>query len=119
MIESFIVFSGYILIYFFFRNSAVGMIEEVRINFKLYPKHYVRIPRWMQNHFKIKRKEIPKYLFFRLCISLFFGILAPIVAVMCLIIQQQAVIGFVIFIPCLFGILDTVQFIIVSHIFKK
>ena len=119
MIESVIVFVEYVLSCIFFRNSAADMIETVRINLKLYPKHYVQISRWMRNLFNIRKCEIPKYLAFRLYLSLFWGLSAPIVAIICLFTQQQNIIGTIIFIPCMFAIPDTIIFVVVSHFFKR
>ena len=110
----------YVLLYFFFRNSAIGMIDEIKTNFKLFPKHYTLPPRWMRKHFKLKKSEIPKYLFFRLCVSMFFGLLTPVVCVVCLFSQFNAcVVGAMVLLPCAFVIPDTVVFIIMSRIFKK
>lgn len=120
MIEITCIFFEYILAYFFFRNSALGMIDEVKINFKHFPNHYVLPPRWIRNHFKLKKSEIPKYLFFRLCVSMIFGLLAPITSIICMISQlNNLVIGILIFSPCVFVIPDTIAFIIISHAFKK
>ena len=120
MIEISVLFAEYLLSYFFFRNSALGMIAEVRTNFRLYEKHYKLPPRWLRKHFRLKKDEIPKYLLFRLYVSISFGIMAPISIVICLASQLNSlVVGIMLFIPCVFVIPDSIVFIILSSIFKR
>ena len=120
MKEIIVIFIEYLLFYLFFRNSAVGMINEIRTNFKLFAKHYSMPPQWMRKHFNLKKTEIPKFLLFRLYVSMAFGILIPITSIVCLITQFNSyAVGGMMFFPCLFVILDTVVFSILSHIFKR
>ena len=120
MIELFMLFSGYVLCYFFFKNSAIGMINEVKTNFNLFPKYYCLPPRWMRKHFNLKNKKIPQYLCFRLYVSIAFGLLAPVTTIIGLCTQfNNIVIGIILFAPSFFVLPDTIQFIILSHIFKK
>ena len=96
------------------------MIDEIRTKFKLYPKHYSLPPSWVRKHFKLKKDPVPKYLLFRLFVAIAFGILAPISTIVCLCTGfNHMAIGIMLLAPCIFAIVDTVQFIITSHIFKK
>ena len=117
--EIIILFSQYLLISFFIKNSAIEMIEQIGTNSKLYPKHYCMPSPWMRKCFKLKKNELPNYLYYRLYVSIGFLILAPITSIICLCTQfNTIVIGGMLVAPCLFVIVDTVQFIVVSHIFK-
>lgn len=69
----------------FFRNLAVGTIEETGTNSRLYPKHFIEPKRWIKKLFNIKDRVIPKYLYFELYLSLFFLILAPVSIAICII----------------------------------
>ncbi len=53
--EIIILFSQYLLISFFIKNSAIEMIEQIGRNSKLYPKHYCMPSPWMRKCFKLKK----------------------------------------------------------------
>lgn len=121
MIVVIYVFGIYLLIYFFLKNSAFAMLNEVKTNFRLYPKHYSMPPKWMRKHFNLKKAEIPKYLIFRLYLSMSFLILAPIASIVCFVtVFNPKVAGALIFYPSVFIVfVDFVVFVIMFHIFKR
>ena len=120
MAEIIILLGEYILCCFFFKNSALGMIDKIRTNSRLYPKYYVLPSKCLRKYFGLKKSKIPNYLYYRLYISLVFCILAPITTVVCLCTEFNIyAIKVMIFAPCLFVIPDTIFYIILSNIYKK
>ena len=59
-------------------------IEDIRINFRFFPKHYAMPPRWIRKHFNLRKKEIPKFCLFGLYVAIFdlYSILIEIPLVM-------------------------------------
>lgn len=104
----------------FFRNLAVGTIEETGTNSRLYPKHFIEPKRWIKKLFNIKDRVIPKYLYFELYLSLFFLILAPVSIAICIIFvfNYTVVHILVMFYMCL-GLINVIVIIFMSFIFKK
>ena len=60
------------------KNMAIGMIEQLNIVPRYYPKHYTAPSRWMRKLFKLSQRVIPRYLYFELLLSLFFFLLGPV-----------------------------------------
>lgn len=60
------------------KNMAIGMIEQLNIVKRYYPKHYTAPSRWMRKLFKLSQRVIPRYLYFELLLSLFFFLLGPV-----------------------------------------
>lgn len=60
------------------KNMAIGMIEQLNIVTRYYPKHYTALSRWMRKLFKLSQRVIPRYLYFELLLSLFFFLLGPV-----------------------------------------
>ena len=50
--------------------SSVNANKNIRTNFKFYPKRYIMPPRWMRKIFSLPKKEMPKFLFCRLLVSI-------------------------------------------------
>ena len=102
------------------RNSAVGMIKEIGINSRYYPKHYIIPKRWMKNLFHIKHRVIPRYLYFELLVSLFFLSLGLINIVISIVVgSDKSITGIlVMFHGCLI-IVNLIFFLIMSWLFKK
>lgn len=48
------------------KNMAIGMIEQLNIVTRYYPKHYTAPSRWMRKLFKLSQRVIPRYLYFEL-----------------------------------------------------
>lgn len=115
-----VIISTYVLVYFFYRNSTLSMITEIKINFRFYPKHYCFTPKLIQSHFSLKRKEIPRFLCIRLCFAISILCMLPIVIFVYFIskLNNYVVGGALIF---LFGlvIIDTIVFLILSCFFKN
>lgn len=59
------------------RNSAIEMIKEIGTVSRYFPKHYMAPPKWMRRFFQIRQRVIPRYLYFRFLLSLFYLILGP------------------------------------------
>lgn len=109
-----------VLSYMDCRNSTVGMIKEIGINSRYYPKHYIIPKRWMKNLFHIKQRVIPRYLYFELLVSLFFIILGLhniviFIAVGC----DKSITGILIMIHMCLIIINMIFFSIMSLLFKK
>ena len=120
MTEIPILLGEYILTCFFFRNSARAMIDDIKINSKLYSKYYCMPAKYIRMLFGLKKEKIPTYLYFRLYISIIFGFLAPTTSIICLATQfNPLATGIMLFIPPVFTLVDTPPFLIMSHIFKK
>lgn len=118
--EILISISVYVLAYLFFRSSAKGMIEDIKTNFKFFPKHYIMPPRWMREHFALKKTEIPKFLFFRLLISLLHLILIPVQIIVYVILRFDPFVVYdFVLASCVYVIPDTIVFIIFSRVYKK
>ena len=106
--------------YIFFRSTAKIKIDEIKTNFKYFPKQYSLPPRWMRKHFKLQKAEIPKFLLFRLYLAISYGVLAPISVIVGIITQFDShVLRIMAFSSVLFVIPDSVVFIIMSHLFEK
>ena len=60
------------------KNMAIGMIEQLNIVTRYYPKLYTALSRWMRKLFKLSQRVIPRYLYFELLLSLFFFLLGPV-----------------------------------------
>ena len=60
------------------KNMAIGMIEQLNIFTRYYPKLYTAKSRWMRKLFKLSQRVIPRYLYFELLLSLFFFLLGPV-----------------------------------------
>ena len=60
------------------KNMAIGMIEQLNIVTRYYPKHYTAPSRWMRKLFKLSQRVIPRYLYFELLLSLFFFLLGAV-----------------------------------------
>ena len=120
MYECLFLICVYLLSYRFFRITAVGTINDIKRNLKLFPKHYALPPRWIRKHFKLKKAEVPKFLLFRLYVSLACGILAFATPIIYLLSNFNAIVGGVMaFAPIIYLFPDLVVFFVLSHIFKK
>lgn len=81
MSSSIIILGFYMLISFFYRNSAKTMIKDIPTNWDLYQKHYKIPSKFLRKMFGLKKQSIPKFLCLRLYISFVFGILAFVAAI--------------------------------------
>ena len=105
------------------RNSAVGMTEDIGINSRFYPKHYIILKKWMRKLFHIKQHVIPRYLYLELLLSLLFFILGMFNTVIFIVDMavgfDKTVEGYLIMFHVCLIIIDTIFFTIMSLIFKK
>lgn len=109
-----------VLSYMDCRNSAVGMIKEIGINSRYYPKHYIIPKRWMKNLFHIKQRAIPRYLYFELLLSLFFLILGLLNIVIFIAVGcDKSINGILIMFHFCLIIINMIFFSIMSWLFKK
>ena len=120
MIGTIILFCEYVILYFFMKKSALNMMLEIGSNSRSYPRRYILPSHLVRKIFKLKKAKIPKYLYFRLMMSLFFLFFSPITAVISVCSSfNSKVIGVMMFFPLCFILIDTVQFCISSYIFKR
>ena len=120
MLEMLIIFGEYLLFCLFLRNSALNAIDDIKINFKLFSRHYSMPSRGLRKIFRLKKREIPKFLIFRLYVSLIFGILTPISSVIALILSfNEDIISIIIIFPLGYMLLDLILFLVMYHIFRR
>ena len=120
MIEIVVIFIEYFASSSFFKDLATGEISEIKINFRLYPRHYCMPPSWIRKLFKLPKVKIPKFLLIELYFSVFFGILAPITSVVLLFTHANHDIVYVLLLfPAVFRIIELPIFFTLCHIFKK
>ena len=102
------------------KKSAVGMIHEVGINPRYYPKHYTALNGRMKKIFNIKQSHVPRYLYFELVLSLFFLILGPVNIVIWLAADcNKNIIGVLVMFHICLIITNMIFFSIMSLLFKK
>ena len=116
-----ILYLGFsILSYLNCRNSAVGMMNDIGINTRYYPKHYISLPKWMKKHFHIAQRQIPRFLYFELWLAIFFGCSGPVNTVVYISTgYDRNVIGIILLIHCCVIILNMVFFAVMSTVYKK
>ena len=61
MYECLFLICVYLAAYRFFRFTAVITINDIKTNFKLFPKHYALPPRWIRKHFKLKKLKFQSF----------------------------------------------------------
>ena len=120
-ISLFFAFIAYTLLsYFNCRNSTIGMINEIGINNRFYPKRYMTLPRKMRRLFSINNKLIPKYLFCELIISIIFVALGPIYIIIYLCYNgDNSVGGILLLFHSGLIIINLIFFTIMSTIYKR
>lgn len=103
-----------------FKNATVGLIEEIGISSRYYPKHYITPKRWIRNIFHIKKHKIPRYLYFELLLSLFFLALGPLNIVICVAVDGENFVSgmLVMFHSCLI-IINSIFFAIMTALYKR
>ena len=101
------------------KNSAIGMIKEIKTNSPHYPKWYVTPARWIRKLFKVRQHLIPRYLYFELILSLFFAILGPLNMLICVITNFSLdVAGVLIMVHACLIVLNMIFFSIMSTLLK-
>ena len=76
--------AGGLLFYYRHKNHMKLAIEDIKTNFRFFPKHYAMPPRWIRKHFNLRKNEIPKFCLFGLYVAIFdlYSILIEIPLVM-------------------------------------
>ena len=114
----FIVFT--LLSFFNCRNSTVGMIDEIGMNDRFYPKQYIILTSKTRKIFNIKSRVIPKYLYYELLISTLFALLGPIYIIIYLCCDENnSVGGLLLLFHSILIITNLIYFAIMSAIFKR
>ena len=120
MIELFATIICQLWFYYITRNRATFMINEIKTNFKFYPKHYSMPPKWIRKHFNLKKAEIPKFLLLRLYWAIAILAFIPATVIVCLISQLNALVaGFILTFFVAFGVLETLSSLIIFSIYKR
>lgn len=114
-------FIGFTLLSFFnCRNSTKGMIDEIGINNRFYPKGYMTLPRITRRFFGVKTKVIPKFLFWEFIVSVLFLALGPIYIIIYLCCNETSRVGGILLLfHTSLIIINLFFFAIMSTIFKK
>ncbi len=114
------VFIEYYYIHYYYKVTAKTKIEEIKTNFRFFPKHYVLPPRWIRKRFKLKKEEIPKFLLCRLLGSTLCFILSFIMPFAFLFTQLVPAIGYIIVaVPIFCALLDQIVFVIMCLVFER
>lgn len=103
-----------------YAKSSKNANKEIRINFKFYPMHYMMPPRWLRKMFSLPKKEMAKYLVWRLYFSIT-SIATGIVNVILLLIDFYEcvfIVKHIIFLQMCFVLVDSIVFIIFVIKFK-
>ena len=104
----------------FHTDAILLTIDEIKTNFRFYPKHYCMPPRWMRKFFKMKKREIPKFLCYRLYVCFAAFLWAFIGFIIAFVSQFNVVIiALVWFLPCFYLIPDIIVFLILRWIYIK
>ena len=102
------------------RKTALRLITEIGTVSRYYPKRYIASARWVKRLFKIKRRLIPRFIYFELFLSLFFAALCPINTLICAISGFDPIVTVVLaMIHMALIIFDTVYMVIMSHVMKR
>ena len=120
MVEILMLIALYGMCHFFFKNSAIGELSEMKWIYQEKPNRYLKTPRWIKKHFRVKNEFIPKYICFRLCVSVFSLMMIPISALICLITKLDSIaVGIMVFVPCAYVIPDTLVYALYCRVFWK
>ena len=101
------------------RNSVIGMIKEVGISRRYYPKHYIAPKKWMRKLFGIKPHLIPKYLYFELFICLALFSLGPINIIITLVVGRKVIAYCMMMSLIILTTADQIFFLIRSALYKR
>lgn len=102
------------------KNFARGMIREIGVNRRYYPKHYAIPPRWIRKVFKLEKREIPRFICNEFVVSLFFALLGPLNALTFILSSgNMALAGMLGMIHICMILIDFIYVSIIYFIFKK
>lgn len=107
------------------RNIAIKQSETIGVRTwsPYYPKWYILPPRWIRKIFNLKKRLMPKFLFFELIMSLIFAALAPINLIISASVTladlPRSIIGILIMIHVCLIIVNEIFIIIMSFIMQR
>ena len=105
------------------KNSALGLIEEIGICKRFYPKYYIIPARWMRKVFKVRQTRIPIFLYVELFLSIAFFVLGPIniaVSLFSLMISRgKGIIGVLVLFQASLSILNALYLAIMVRYYKN
>jgi len=102
------------------KNSAIGMIEQLRTYLPCYPKGYVTPAKWVRRIFKIRQRMVPRYLYFELLLSLFYAILGPLNLLVCLFTNcNKKIVALLVIVHCSLIIVEAICDFIIPFILKQ
>lgn len=109
-----------IMSFFNCRNSTVGMISEIGLNYSYDPKRYVAPNKKLARLFKIKQRVLPKYLYCELYVAVVFAILGPLNSLIYICSDyNKTVFGILFMIHICLIIVNALFFIVFSIVFKR
>ena len=102
------------------KNSAIGMIERLGINSRIYPKGYINPAKWVRQLFKLKQSVIPRYLYFELILSLVFALIGPINLIISVAVDcDPDIVGMLVMFHICLVIINMIYFSILSFRLKR
>lgn len=102
------------------KNFAKGMIKEIGVNRRYYPKHYAIPRRWIRKVFELEKREIPRFICNEFVVSLFFALLGPLNALIFILSSgNAALVGILGMIHICMILIHFIYVSIVYFIFKK
>lgn len=104
----------------FNRNVVIYAIKDNRIPSRFYPKHYTKVPHFIKFFFKLKSREIPKYLYVEALLSFFYILLCPMNIIISLCSGcSKNVVGILVLVQCFIGLIDQVVFVSIYSFYKN
>lgn len=102
------------------KNFAIGMIKEIGINRRYYPKHYAIPRRWIRKVFELEKREIPRFICNEFVVSLFFALLGPLNALIFILSSgNAALVGILGMIHICMILIHFIYVSIMYFVFKK
>lgn len=102
------------------RNSSITAINDKCIPTRFYPKHFTEVPHFIKFIFKLKSREVPKYLYAKLLLSLIYALLCPMNIIISLCSGcSKSVVGILVLVQCFIGLIDQVVFVSIYSFYKN
>lgn len=104
----------------FNRNVVIYAIKDNPIPSRFFPKHYTKVPHFIKYFFKLKSREIPKYLYVEALLSLFYILLFPMNIIISLCSGcSDNVVGILVMVQCIIGLINQVVFVSFYSFYKN
>ena len=98
--EVLVILAEWLWVAYVVKTTTIITANEIKTNFKFFPKHYAMPPRWLRKHYKLKKTEIPKYWLFRLYLAFAIKVMAPVAALVALFsFLNSTVVYIILFLP--------------------